>query len=41
MGVILRYEGGKTGSAGKWFFEFEKSKCHDLDDWLRNNPQDY
>jgi hypothetical protein len=38
---LPKCRGGKTGSAGKWFYEFEKSKCHDLDDWLRNNPQDF
>jgi len=38
---LPKCRGGKTGSAGKWYFEFDKSKCHDLDDWLRDNPQEF
>lgn len=38
---LPKCRGGKTGSAGKWYFEFDKSKCHDLDDWLRENPQEF
>lgn len=33
---LPKCRGGKTGSAGKWFFEFDKSKCHDLDDYFSN-----
>lgn len=38
---LPKCRGGKTGSAGKWYYEFDKSKCHDLDDWLRENPQEF
>ena len=36
---LPKCRGGKTGPAGKWYYEFDKSKCHDLNDWLECNPQ--
>lgn len=36
---LPKCRGGKTGAAGKWYYEFDKSKCHDLNDWLESNPQ--
>lgn len=36
---LPKCRGGKTGAAGKWYYEFDKSKCHDLGDWLKANPQ--
>lgn len=35
---LPKCRGGKTGPAGKWFYEFDKTTCHDLEDWLENNP---
>lgn len=35
---LPKCRGGKTGPAGKWFYEFDKSKCHDLNDYLAANP---
>jgi archaellum biogenesis ATPase FlaH len=29
--------GGKTGSAGGWYYEFDTVTCHDLDEWLTSN----
>jgi hypothetical protein len=37
---LPKCRGGKTGPAGKWYFEFDKSKCHDLNDWLESNEPD-
>jgi len=37
---LPKCRGGKTGNAGHWYYEFNKSKCHDLDDWLLENPQE-
>lgn len=31
---LPKCRGGKTGPAGEWFYEFDTSKCHDLQDWL-------
>jgi len=36
---LAKCRGGKTGQAGKWYYEFDKSKCHDLDDWLTIHPE--
>lgn len=30
--------GGKTGDAGQWYFDFDTSTVHDLQDFLRENP---
>ena len=35
---LPKCRGGKTGPAGKWYYEFDKSKCHDLNDYLAANP---
>ena len=35
---LPKCRGGKTGPAGKWYYEFDKSKCHDLNDYLMMNP---
>ena len=37
---LPKCRGGKTGAAGKWYFEFDKSTCHDLDDYLKNHPKE-
>jgi archaellum biogenesis ATPase FlaH len=34
---LPKCRGGKTGSAGKWYYEFDKAKCHDLDDYFSGN----
>lgn len=36
---LPKCRGGKTGSAGKWYYEFGTSKCYDLNDWLSKNPK--
>lgn len=36
---LPKCRGGKTGPAGKWYYEFDKSKCHDLNDWLETHPE--
>lgn len=33
---LPKCRGGKTGSAGKWYYEFDKSKCHDYNDYFNN-----
>lgn len=38
---LPKCRGGKTGPAGKWYYEFDKVKCHDLNDWLQANPQKF
>lgn len=35
---LPKCRGGKTGAAGRWYFEFEKSTCHDFNDWISANP---
>lgn len=35
---LPKCRGGKTGSAGKWYYDFMSAKCHDLDDFLKDNP---
>lgn len=37
---LPKCRGGKTGPAGKWYYEFDKSTCHDLNEWLYENPQE-
>lgn len=34
---LPKCRGGKTGPAGKWFYEFDKAKCHDLEDYFSGN----
>lgn len=36
---LPKCRGGKTGPAGFWYYEFAKSKCHDLEDWLEHCSQ--
>jgi len=36
---LPKCRGGKTGSAGKWYYDFSTVKCYDLGDWLEKNPQ--
>ncbi len=31
---LPKCRGGKTGAAGMWYYEFDKAKCHDLDDYF-------
>lgn len=33
---LPKCRGGKTGPAGKWFYDFMTAKCYDLADYLRN-----
>lgn len=35
---LAKCRGGKTGPAGKWYYDFSTAQCYDLDDWLRDNP---
>lgn len=37
---LPKCRGGKTGAAGKWYYEFDKSKCHDYNDYF-NNPDNF
>lgn len=30
--------GGKTGDAGRWYFDFETATCYDFYEWRANNP---
>lgn len=30
--------GGKTGSAGEWYYDWKTRKVYDLEDWLLTNP---
>lgn len=36
---LPKCRGGRTGSAGKWYFDFDTSTCFDYNDWLLDNPQ--
>lgn len=36
---LPKCRGGKTGSAGKWYYEFDKSKCHDYNDYFSNKAE--
>lgn len=36
---LPKCRGGKTGSAGGWYYDFDKAKCHDLRDWLAEHGQ--
>ena len=38
---LPKCRGGKTGSAGKWYFDFITATCHDLDDYMRENPEKF
>lgn len=34
---LPKCRGGKTGSGGSWYYDFNTVKCYDLDDWLTMN----
>ena len=36
---LPKCRGGKTGSAGAWYYDFMKMTCYDRDDYLRENPE--
>ena len=36
---LPKCRGGKTGSAGRWFFDFMTAKCYDLNQYLRDHPE--
>lgn len=39
---LPKCRGGKTGPAGKWYYDFATVKCFDLDDWLTTSgPKDF
>lgn len=39
---LPKCRGGKTGPAGKWYYDFSTVKCYDLDDWMAaNGPKDF
>ena len=35
---LPKCRGGKTGSAGEWYYDFMKMTCYDKEDYLRENP---
>lgn len=36
--TLAKCRGGRTGDAGHWYFDFKTTLCHDLEDWLEENP---
>ena len=36
---LPKCRGGKTGSAGEWYYDFMKMTCYDKEDYLRENPE--
>lgn len=36
---LPKCRGGKTGSAGRWYYDFMTATCHDLGDYLRDHPE--
>lgn len=36
---LPKCRGGKTGSAGKWYYDFNTVACYDYDDFIEKNPQ--
>ena len=36
---LPKCRGGKTGNAGRWFFDFMTAKCYDMDKYLRSHPE--
>ena len=36
---LPKCRGGKTGSAGEWYYDFMTMTCHDKEDYLKNNPE--
>lgn len=37
---LPKCRGGKTGSAGRWYYEFDKAKCHDYNDYFPDSAKD-
>lgn len=35
---LPKCRGGKTGSAGKWYYDFHTATCYDYDDFMSENP---
>ena len=35
---LPKCRGGKTGSAGKWYYDFNTVACYDYDDFIEKNP---
>ena len=35
---LAKCRGGKTGSAGKWYYDFNTVSCYDYDDFIEKNP---
>lgn len=38
---LPKCRGGKTGSAGNWYFDFMTATCHDLEDFKQQNPEKF
>ena len=38
---LPKCRGGKTGSAGDWYFDFMTATCHDLEDFKQQNPEKF
>ena len=36
---LPKCRGGKTGSAGSWYYDFMSMTCHDKDDYLAEHPE--
>ena len=36
---LPKCRGGKTGGAGKWYYDFNTVACYDYDDFVEKNPQ--
>lgn len=36
---LPKCRGGKTGGAGKWYYDFNTVACYDYDDFIEKNPQ--
>lgn len=38
---LPKCRGGKTGAAGKWYYDFNTTLVHDLDDWMKSRGDIY
>src|SRR5690606_12480879 len=36
---LPKCRGGKTGNAGRWYYDFNTVTCYDLDDYLLQHPE--
>ena len=36
---LPKCRGGKTGGAGKWYYDFNTVSCYDFDDYMAQNPE--